>query len=63
MKKKDIPLPKNIFGKRLNSSGMDISEKHNLDDLSKKLKTFEGKKVHAQSYICLEIKMIKRLWM
>ena len=47
--KKDIPLPKNIFGKRLNSSGMDISEKQNLDDLSKKLKTFVGKKVHAKS--------------
>jgi len=47
--KKEIPLPKNIFGKRLNSSGMDISEKQNLDQLSKKLKSFEGKKVDAHS--------------
>ena len=47
--KKEIPLPKNIFKKRLNSSGMDISEKQNLDDLSKKLKNFEGKEVHAVS--------------
>ena len=47
--KKDIPLPKNIFKKRLNSSGMDISEKQNLDNLSQKLKIFEEKKVHAKS--------------
>tara|TARA_B100001175_G_scaffold240530_1_gene206875 strand:+ start:14629 stop:17670 length:3042 start_codon:yes stop_codon:yes gene_type:complete len=47
--KKEIPLPKNIFGERLNSSGMDVSEKQNLDKLSKKLKSFEGKKVDAHS--------------
>ena len=47
--KKEIPLPKNIFGERLNSSGMDVSEKQNLDKLSEKLKSFEGKKVDAHS--------------
>ena len=47
--KKEIPLPKNIFGKRLNSTGIDISEKQNLENLSKKLKSFEGKNVDAHS--------------
>ncbi|MAU69712.1 MAG: proline dehydrogenase [Gammaproteobacteria bacterium] len=47
--KKDIPLPKNIFKKRLNSSGMDITEHQNLENLSKKLKIFEEKKVNAES--------------
>ena len=40
---------------------MDISEKHNLDDLSKKLKTFEGKKVHAQSLYMFRDKDDKKI--
>ena len=46
---KEIPLPKQIFVNRLNSSGIDISEKENLDNLSKKLKSYERKFVNAKS--------------
>ena len=47
--KKDIPLPKNIFDNRLNSSGMDITEKEKLDLLKQKLNNFDGKLVNAKS--------------
>ena len=47
--KKDIPLPKNIFNNRLNSSGMDITEKEKLDLLKQKLNNFDGKLVNAKS--------------
>jgi RHH-type proline utilization regulon transcriptional repressor/proline dehydrogenase/delta 1-pyrroline-5-carboxylate dehydrogenase len=47
--KKDIPLPKNIFNNRLNSSGMDITEKEKLDLLKQKLNNFDGKLVDAKS--------------
>ena len=47
--KKDIPLPKNIFDNRLNSSGMDITEKEKLDLLKQKLNNFDGKLVDAKS--------------
>ena len=49
MKKKEIPLPKDIFGTRLNSAGMDISEKQNLENLSMKLEKFKDKRVNAES--------------
>jgi RHH-type proline utilization regulon transcriptional repressor/proline dehydrogenase/delta 1-pyrroline-5-carboxylate dehydrogenase len=47
--KKEILLPKNIFGTRLNSSGIDLSEKHNLENLSVKLAKFKDKKINAES--------------
>ena len=47
--KKEIPLPKDIFGTRLNSAGMDISEKQNLENLSMKLEKFKDKRVNAES--------------
>ena len=47
--KKDIPLPKNIFSNRLNSSGMDITEKENLELLKEKLNDFDGKLISAKS--------------
>tara|TARA_X000000368_G_scaffold126070_1_gene99015 strand:- start:13279 stop:16323 length:3045 start_codon:yes stop_codon:yes gene_type:complete len=47
--KKDIPLPKKIFDTRLNSSGMDITEKDNLTKISSKLKSFEGELIDASS--------------
>jgi len=46
---KEIPLPKKIFGTRLNSTGMDITEKENLDSIEIELKSFEGKLIHAHS--------------
>ena len=46
---KEIPLPKKIFGTRLNSTGMDITEKENLDSIEVELKSFEGKLIHAHS--------------
>ena len=46
---KEIPLPKKIFGTRLNSTGMDITEKENLDSIETELKSFEGKLIHAHS--------------
>ena len=46
---KDIPLPKEIFEKRKNSSGFDISENYNLQELEKDLNTFVSKKISAES--------------
>ena len=47
--RKEIPLPKNIFKDRPNSSGIDISEKQNLEAISDKLGAFEKQEVHAKS--------------
>ncbi len=47
--KKDIPLPKNIFINRLNSSGIDVSEKENLESLYQKLNAFNGNLIDAES--------------
>ena len=47
--KKEIPLPKHIFGNRKNSSGLDISEIENLNELKTKLKSFDNKLINAKS--------------
>ena len=46
---KDIPLPKNIYANRSNSSGIDITEKQNLEVLKENLKVYETKIVNAVS--------------
>ena len=46
---KDIPVPKKIFLDRENSSGKDISEIENLEDLKSKIDNFSGLKVDAES--------------
>ena len=46
---KDIPVPKKIFFDRENSSGKDISEIENLEDLKSKIDNFSGLKVDAES--------------
>ena len=47
--KKDIPLPQNIFSKRNNSKGIDISEMENLELINKKINTYKSKAIHAVS--------------
>ena len=47
--RKEIPLPKHIFDNRKNSSGLDISEIENLNDLKTKLKSFDNKLIIAKS--------------
>lgn len=39
---KDIPLPRDIFDKRKNSKGIDLSEVENLNDLNDFFKGYEG---------------------
>ena len=46
---KDIPLPKNIYTTRSNSTGIDITEKQNLEALEENLKVFQTKIVNATS--------------
>ena len=46
---KDIPLPKDIYKSRSNSSGMDITERQNLKALKANLKFYETKMVNAVS--------------
>ena len=47
--KKEIPLPNQIFANRQNSSGLDISEIENLENLKKRLMNFDGKSIEAIS--------------
>ncbi len=47
--RKEIPIPKHIFDNRKNSSGLDISEIENLDELKTKLKSFDNKLIIAKS--------------
>ena len=46
---KDIPLPKDIFNERKNSSGFDLSEDENLKRLESDLAKFENVLVDAES--------------
>ena len=47
--KKEIPLPNQIFINRQNSSGMDISESENLENLKNRLIDFDDKLIDAKS--------------
>ncbi len=47
--KKEIPLPSQIFVNRQNSSGMDISESENLENLKSILIDFDDKLIDAKS--------------
>ena len=47
--KKEIPLPNQIFINRQNSSGMDISESENLENLKNRLTDFDDKLIDAKS--------------
>ena len=47
--KKEIPLPNQIFINRQNSSGMDISESENLENLKSILIDFDDKLIDAKS--------------
>ena len=47
--KKEIPLPNQIFINRQNSSGMDISESENLENLKNRLIDFDNKLIDAKS--------------
>jgi len=47
--KKEIPLPNQIFINRQNSSGMDISESKNLENLKNRLIDFDDKLIDAKS--------------
>ena len=47
--KKEIPLPKQIFTNRQNSSGIDISESDNLVTLKNRLMNFDDKLIIAKS--------------
>ena len=47
--KKEIPLPKQIFTNRQNSSGIDISESDNLVTLKNRLMDFDDKLIIAKS--------------
>ena len=46
--KKEIPLPNQIFINRQNSSGMDISESENLENLKNRLIDFDDKLIDAK---------------
>ena len=43
----DIPLPKNIFTERKNSSGFDLSENSNLENLEKSISAHKKNKINA----------------
>ena len=45
----DIPLPKNIFTERKNSSGFDLSENSNLENLEKSISAHKKNKINAES--------------
>ena len=45
----DIPLPKNIFTERKNSSGFDLSENSNLENLEKNISAHKNNKINAES--------------
>ena len=47
--KKEIPLPNQIFINRQNSSGIDISESENLENLKNRLIDFDDKLIDAKS--------------
>ena len=47
--KKEIPLPNQIYINRQNSSGMDISESENLENLKNRLIDFDDKLIDAKS--------------
>ncbi len=47
--KKEIPLPNQIFINRQNSSGMDITESENLENLKNRLIDFDDKLIDAKS--------------
>ena len=47
--KKEIPLPNQIFINRQNSSGMDISESENLENIKNRLIDFDDKLIDAKS--------------